>query len=152
MPSFMLSTRIPNPDPVIESFVDTTYAWLDELKEDYQRCMGAPYEGGSGVLLANDVLILLHGRDASWARWDVRAFEEVVSTKMPGFAPLLPQLLAEITCFLSLHTRRGRVPVEVFAATQARAFEVLGIAAEPAPPRLPKTRSRRRIRRRRRRR
>ena len=43
MKTMLSSRRRDSGDAVLEAFTDQTYAWLDELRADFQRCMGFPF-------------------------------------------------------------------------------------------------------------
>lgn len=128
-------------DPALQAFLERTYAWLDELRADVRRCTGSDF-AGNGVLFAHDVLIELHGRDASWARFDVHAFERWIAGNAPGFLVALPQMLADVMCFTNYLARHGHLEPAIAIETERRTFEVLGL--DPLPPARPSRRERRR--------
>jgi hypothetical protein len=128
----MISIRVPSAEPAHEAFADLTHAWLDELKADFLRSTGEALEGGSGVLMASDVLVELHGREACWARFDVDTFERWVRTNLPAFTVALPSMLADLACFTNYLARAGRIDPDRAIATQRRMFELNGLA-DPTP-------------------
>lgn len=136
-----VSLRMDGDDAVLEAFTDQTYAWLEAMEADFRRCMGMDF-GGHGVLFAHDVLIELHGRDASWARFDVHALERWVAENVPELEIALPQFLCDVMCFTNYLARHGHIEPAIAIATEQRTFEV--IERGPAPSAPPSRRERRR--------
>lgn len=127
----LVSFRVDSGDPVLEAFTDQTYVWLDELKADFERSTGSPFEGGSGVLFANDVLVALHGHDASWARFDVLELERWIEENEPGFVIALPSMLLDLMCFTSFLARHGHLDPQRALDTETRALEWQPVEARP---------------------
>lgn len=128
-------------DAVLEAFLDQTYAWLDAMQADFQRCMGTEF-GGHGVLFAHDVLVELHGRDASWARFDVHALERWIAENVPELSIAVPSFLCDVMCFTNYLARHGHIEPAIAIETERRAFEVIGLERRPSAP--PSRRERRR--------
>lgn len=120
MKQMVVSVRIPGGDSEASAFADLTHRWLDDFAEDFELRMGEPYEGGNGVLFACDVLVELHGADASWDRFDVHAFERFVREDAPGFMVVLPAMLADLAAFTSYLSLHGRVAFERHVQTVER--------------------------------
>lgn len=129
----LVSFRIDSGDPVLEAFTDQTYVWLDELKADFERQMGSRFEG-CGVLFANDVLVALHGHEASWTRFDVHALERWIIENEPGFLIALPQMLADVMCFTNYLARHGHIEPAIAIETERRTFEVNELGPPPSAP------------------
>ena len=137
MKTMLSSRRRDSGDPVLEAFTDQTYAWLDELRADFRRCMGFPFPDGGGILFGNDVLVALHGHDAAWSRFDVADFEAWVVENVPGFEVALTPMIADLCCFTSYLARTGRIAPERARATERRLRELTATAtpASSSPPR-----------------
>lgn len=134
----ILSRRRFQPDPVLRAFADLTHAWLDDQIAHHERTFREPWGGGTGALLACDVLIALHGHDASWQRFDVVAFETYVRERIPSLAPAIPAALCDLAWFVTFLADRGRLSPERAEATVARVRELVGGA-----PRRPNRHERR---------
>lgn len=128
----LVSIRLPEGEPGPTEFVDQTYAWLDEMKADFLRSTGAPFEGGNGVLFALDVLIELHGHGADWSLFDVAVFERWIEEHAPGFAILLPTFVSELACFMNYLARNGRIAPARALEAQERMLQLLGDAGAAA--------------------
>jgi hypothetical protein len=122
----LVSTRIDSGDPVLEAFTDQTYAWLEEMQADFERCMKMPFEGGAGILFGNDVLVALHGHEASWALFEVHAFEQFVREIHPDFVAVLPGMLADLAAFTNFLARTGRLAPERASETLDRLYAIAG--------------------------
>ncbi len=113
----LITFRLPGSST--DPFLAETEAWLDEVRADFREQMGAELPG-NGVLFAHDVLVEMHGAKASWARFDVAAFERWVHENEPAFACMLPTMLADLACFTNYLARTGRFPVEQAIAVEKR--------------------------------
>jgi hypothetical protein len=127
----LVTVRMP-PEPGSDAFLAATDSWIDELRRDFRRSTGFAFDGGNGILFAHDVLVELHGREASWSRFDVHVFERWIRTNAPGFEAFLPTMLSELMCLTNLLARRGQVAPEIAEATAARTFELIGRKHAPA--------------------
>ena len=89
--------------------------------------MGAELSG-HGVLFAHDVLVEIHGAQASWARFDVVVFERWVEENEPLFLPTLPSILADLACFSNYLARTGRFSIAEAVAIEKRTMELCAAA------------------------
>jgi hypothetical protein len=128
MKPIVLSLRIPGNGSPASKFADLTHDWLDEFVDDYEQRTGEVDEGGNGVLFACDVLVNLHGADASWERFDVRAFEAYIREQVPGFVIVLPTMLADLAAFTSYLAARGRLAFERHVETMERLVAIMADA------------------------
>lgn len=122
MATHLISLRRPSGDPSREAFTDTTYELIGAMERDFERSVGKPFEGGNGILVANDVLLELHGEAADWSRFEVGELERWLCDNEPGFAKALPVILLDLMVFTNFIARRGILAPERAEATQARAL------------------------------
>ena len=123
----LISIRMSNGPPETQAFLAQTDAWLDEVKADFRREMGAELPG-NGVLFAHDVLCEIHGAEASWALFDVTTFERWVRENAPAFAVILPTMLADLACFSNYLARTGRFAIEQAIGIERRTIELCAAA------------------------
>jgi hypothetical protein len=145
MKSRVISFRIPNPNPVVEAFVDQTYELATQFEADYLRCVGEPFTGRSAILIASDYLTARHGEEAAWERFDVADFEAFVREHMPPFAGHLPHLMAAMGAFTNYLARHGLLSVERAAAVQERMLQVVSPAVQRKAARMALTLVRKRV-------
>lgn len=132
----ILSFRRPSGDPVLEAFTDRTHAWLDDARRIAEQA-GFPFvtRTGGGVLLASDVLIDLHGHDASWDRLDVGVLETWLHEH--GLGETVPLVLADVAVFTHFLALLGRIPDDVANAAHDRVEEMLREGSFDSRPRGP---------------
>jgi hypothetical protein len=141
----LISLRRPNADPATSAFADLTHEWLEEMRRDYRRTMGDEYDGGNGVLFASDVLVALHGAEASWEKFDVDAFVAWIGEHAPAFDRVMPMMLADLATFTSFLALFERISWECAEKTEERFRTSVGLP----PPNRQERRALRAARRRR---